>query len=84
MAGEESALVHWLNDNETMPQYRPKRPDVLHVGRAAALVVNAETTAQVGLIGHFGAAWFREIGTADQSRERLGLDLRRRGAPDGP
>jgi NADH:ubiquinone oxidoreductase subunit F (NADH-binding) len=63
VAGEESALVHWLNDNETMPQYRPKRPDVLHVGRAAALVVNAETTAQVGLIGHFGAAWFREIGT---------------------
>jgi NADH:ubiquinone oxidoreductase subunit F (NADH-binding) len=63
VAGEESALVHWLNDNETMPQYRPKRPDVLHVGRAAALVVNAETSAQVGLIGHFGAAWFREIGT---------------------
>jgi NADH:ubiquinone oxidoreductase subunit F (NADH-binding) len=63
VAGEESALVHWLNDNETMPQYRPKRPDVLHVGRAAALVVNAETSAQVGLIGHFGAAWFREVGT---------------------
>jgi NADH:ubiquinone oxidoreductase subunit F (NADH-binding) len=63
VAGEESALVHWLNDNETMPQYRPKRPDVLHVGRAPALVVNAETSAQVGLIGHFGAAWFREIGT---------------------
>ena len=63
VAGEESALVHWLNDNETMPQYRPKRPDVLHVGRAPALVINAETSAQVGLIGHFGAAWFREIGT---------------------
>jgi NADH:ubiquinone oxidoreductase subunit F (NADH-binding) len=63
VAGEESALVHWLNDNETMPQYRPKRPDVLYVGRAPALVVNAETSAQVGLIGHFGAAWFREIGT---------------------
>jgi NADH:ubiquinone oxidoreductase subunit F (NADH-binding) len=63
VAGEESALVHWLNDNETMPQYRPKRPDVLHVGRAPALVVNAETSAQVGLIGHFGADWFREIGT---------------------
>jgi NADH:ubiquinone oxidoreductase subunit F (NADH-binding) len=63
VAGEESALVHWLNDNETMPQYRPNRPDVLHVGRAPALVVNAETSAQVGLIGHFGAEWFREVGT---------------------
>ncbi|MEI6200284.1 MAG: hypothetical protein WCP83_10155, partial [Actinomycetota bacterium] len=23
VAGEESALVHWLNDNESLPQYRP-------------------------------------------------------------
>jgi NADH:ubiquinone oxidoreductase subunit F (NADH-binding) len=64
VAGEESALVHWLNDNETMPQYRPNRPNVLHVGRAPALVVNAETSAHVGLIGHFGAEWFREVGTS--------------------
>jgi NADH:ubiquinone oxidoreductase subunit F (NADH-binding) len=63
VAGEESALVHWLNDHETMPQYRPNRPNVLHVGRAPALVVNAETSAHVGLIGHFGAERFREIGT---------------------
>jgi NADH:ubiquinone oxidoreductase subunit F (NADH-binding) len=63
VAGEESALVHWLNDNETLPQYRPNRPNILHVGRAPALVVNAETSAHVGLIGHFGAEWFREIGT---------------------
>jgi len=63
VAGEESALVHWLNDNETMPQYRPHRPNVLHVGRDPALVVNAETCAHVGLIGRFGADWFRELGT---------------------
>jgi NADH:ubiquinone oxidoreductase subunit F (NADH-binding) len=63
VAGEESALVHWLNDNETMPQYRPSRPHVLHVGRSPALVVNAETSAHVGLIGRFGADWFRELGT---------------------
>jgi NADH:ubiquinone oxidoreductase subunit F (NADH-binding) len=63
VAGEESALVHWLNDNETMPQYRPQRPHVLRVGRAPALVVNAETCAHVGLIARFGAAWFRELGT---------------------
>jgi NADH:ubiquinone oxidoreductase subunit F (NADH-binding) len=63
VAGEESALVHWLNDNETMPQYRPQRPNVLHVGRSPALVVNAETCAHVGLINRFGALWFRELGT---------------------
>jgi len=63
VAGEESALVHWLNDNETMPQYRPQRPNVLHVGRSPALVVNAETCAHVALISRFGALWFRELGT---------------------
>ncbi len=63
VAGEESALVHWLNDNETMPQYRPNRPHVLHVGRSPALAVNAETSAHVGMIGRFGADWFRELGT---------------------
>jgi NADH:ubiquinone oxidoreductase subunit F (NADH-binding) len=63
VAGEESALVHWLNDNETMPQYRPQRPHVLHVGRSPALVMNAETCAHVALINRFGADWFRELGT---------------------
>jgi len=62
VAGEESALVHWLNDNETMPQYDHS------AARAArrslpALVVNAETCAHVGLINRFGAHWFRELGT---------------------
>jgi NADH:ubiquinone oxidoreductase subunit F (NADH-binding) len=65
VAGEESALVHWLNDNESMPQYRPTRPNILHVGRAPALVVNAETNAHVGLISRYGAQWFREVGTQE-------------------
>ena len=75
--------MHWLNDNETMPQYRPKRPDVLHVGRAAALVVNAETSAQVGTHRPLRRGVVPRDRYRDQSRERLGLDLRRRGAPDG-
>jgi NADH:ubiquinone oxidoreductase subunit F (NADH-binding) len=65
VAGEESALVHWLNDNESMPQYRPTRPNILHVSRAPALVVNAETNAHVGLISRYGAQWFREVGTQE-------------------
>jgi NADH:ubiquinone oxidoreductase subunit F (NADH-binding) len=64
VAGEESALVHWLNDNESLPQYRASKTDVLRVGRGPALVDNVETCAHVGLIGRFGAAWFRELGTA--------------------
>jgi len=63
VAGEESALMHWLNDHESLPQYRPQRPNVLEVAGHAALVENAETCANVGLIGRFGAAWFRGVGT---------------------
>lgn len=64
VAGEETALVHWLNDNESLPQYRSTRPSVLKMGRASALVDNAETCANVGLIGRYGARWFRGLGTA--------------------
>ena len=63
VAGEESALVHWLDDNESLPQYRPKKPQVLRIGRGAALVDNAETCAHVALIGRYGAEWFRALGT---------------------
>jgi NADH:ubiquinone oxidoreductase subunit F (NADH-binding) len=63
VAGEESALAHWLNDNESLPQYRAKRPTVLKVGHDPILVDNAETCANVGLIGRFGAQWYRGLGS---------------------
>jgi NADH:ubiquinone oxidoreductase subunit F (NADH-binding) len=65
VAGEESALVHWLDDNKSLPQYRPKRPHVLRIGHSPVLVDNAETCAHVGLIGRYGADWFRGVGTND-------------------
>lgn len=71
VAGEESALVHWLNDNESLPQYRSTRPAVLRIGRAPALVDNAETCANVGLIGRYGARWFRGLGTAQSPGSAL-------------
>ena len=63
VAGEESALVHWLDDNESLPQYRPGRPHIMRIGHSPVLLDNAETCAHVGLIGRFGADWFREVGT---------------------
>lgn len=66
VAGEESALVHWLDDHETLPQYRPTKPSILKIGRGAVLVDNAETHANVGLIARFGAEWFRQVGTPQQ------------------
>ena len=64
VAGEESALVHWLNDHQALPQYRPSRPSILRVAGAPTLVDNAETCAHVALIARHGATWFRAVGTA--------------------
>lgn len=66
VAGEESALVHWLDANETLPQYRPTRPAVLKIGRRGVLVDNAETHANIALIARYGADWFRSVGTSRQ------------------
>lgn len=66
VAGEESALVHWLDDGEALPQYRSTRPSVLRIGRRGVLVDNAETHANVALIARHGADWFRSVGTSRQ------------------
>ena len=66
VAGEESALVHWLDEGETLPQYRPHRPSLLTIGRRGVLVDNAETHANVALIARRGADWFRSVGTSRQ------------------
>jgi NADH:ubiquinone oxidoreductase subunit F (NADH-binding) len=71
VAGEESALVHWLDDNESLPQFRPTRPHVLRIGHAPVIVDNAETCANIGLIGRYGAAWFRGVGTANSPGSAL-------------
>jgi ferredoxin len=68
---KESALVHWLDDNETLPQYRPQRPHVLRIGRGPVLVDNAETHANVGLIARYGARWFASMGPASSPGSTL-------------
>lgn len=63
VAGEESALTHWLGEHESLPLYRPHRPSVPTVRQRPVLVDNAETCAHVGLIARYGAEWFRAVGT---------------------
>lgn len=62
VAGEESALVHWLDGGESRPLFRAGRPAVPRLGGRPALVDNAETLAQVALIARHGAEWFRSVG----------------------
>ncbi len=65
VAGEESALVSWLNGGPGAPAWRPDKRRPLTVGRGAALVHNAETLAHMALVARYGPAAFRASGPAD-------------------
>ncbi len=64
IAGEETALVQFLNGGPAKPTFTPPRPFERGVGGAPTLVQNAETLAHVALIARFGPGWFRRLGTA--------------------
>ncbi len=63
IAGEETALVNWLNGNDAKPTFTPPRPFERGVARRPTLVDNVETLAHVALIERFGAEWWRSTGT---------------------
>lgn len=71
VAGEESALVNWLNGGEAKPTFVPPRPFERGVGGCPTLVNNVETLANVALIARFGAGWFRSLGTGEDPGSAL-------------
>ncbi|MEA2623317.1 MAG: hypothetical protein QOH61_2227 [Chloroflexota bacterium] len=62
VAGESSAVVHFLNEGDARPTAVPPRPYVRGVGGRATLVQNVESLAHAALIGRFGAEWYRSAG----------------------
>jgi len=66
VAGEESALVHWLNGGPATPMVTPPRPSEVGVGRRRTLVDNVETVAHLAQIAQFGPEWFRGLGSPDE------------------
>ncbi len=79
VAGEESALVHWLNGGDAVPTGHRVRPFVRGVSGRPTSVNNAETLAHLAQIVTFGAPWFRGVGTADEPGTRLTTVM----GPDG-
>jgi NADH:ubiquinone oxidoreductase subunit F (NADH-binding) len=66
VAGEESALVHFLNGGPPLPTLVPPRPFERGVRGAPTLVQNVETLANIGLIARNGPEWFRRWGTPEE------------------
>ncbi len=64
VAGEERALVAFLNGRDAKPPGDRTRPFERGVDRRPTLVLNVETAAHVGQILQFGPGWFRQHGTA--------------------
>jgi NADH:ubiquinone oxidoreductase subunit F (NADH-binding) len=71
VAGQESAMVNYLNGGPAKPTFTPPLPFEQGVRRRPTLVNNAETLAHVALIARHGASWFRQLGTPSQPGSAL-------------
>jgi NADH:ubiquinone oxidoreductase subunit F (NADH-binding) len=71
VAGEETALVSWLNGKPAKPAFTPPRPFERGVAGRPTLVQNVETLACIALIARSGARSFRELGTHEEPGSML-------------
>jgi NADH:ubiquinone oxidoreductase subunit F (NADH-binding) len=71
VAGEESALIRFVDGGDAKPTMTPPRPDQRGVGGRPTLVNNVETLANIALIARFGAARWRRAGTPDDPGSAL-------------
>jgi NADH:ubiquinone oxidoreductase subunit F (NADH-binding) len=71
VAGEETAVLAHLEGRPARPRGTPPRPAQNGYRGRPTLVQNVETLAHIGLIARHGAAWFRELGTADRPGSTL-------------
>ena len=71
VAGEETALVQWLNGGPAKPAFVPPRPYERGVRGRPTLVQNVETLANIALIARYGPDWFRELGSESEPGSML-------------
>jgi len=71
VAGEASALVHWLNGGDARPTFSPHRQAERGVRGRPTLVDNVETLAHLALIARYRGEWWRSVGTAEDPGSAL-------------
>lgn len=64
VAGEETAVVRYLEGKSALPRFRPPLPFRQGWDGRPTLVQNVETLANVALLIRFGVEWFRRAGTS--------------------
>ncbi len=62
VAGEASAVVHYLNTTDARPTTTPPRMSEKGVYGQPTLVQNVESLAYAALIARFGDGWYRSTG----------------------
>jgi NADH:ubiquinone oxidoreductase subunit F (NADH-binding) len=62
VAGESTAVVHYVNSKDARPMTTPPRMSERGVRNRPTLVQNVESLAQAALIARYGPDWFREAG----------------------
>jgi NADH:ubiquinone oxidoreductase subunit F (NADH-binding) len=63
VAGQETALVSYLNGGPALPSFTPPLPFERGVGGRPTLVQNVETVAQAALVARHDAVWFSSAET---------------------
>jgi NADH:ubiquinone oxidoreductase subunit F (NADH-binding) len=71
VAGEETALVNFVNGGLAKPTFVPPRPFERGIAGRPTLIQNVETLAHLALIARHGPDWFRELGTSDEPGSTL-------------
>jgi NADH:ubiquinone oxidoreductase subunit F (NADH-binding) len=71
LSGEASAVVNAVASNTALPLDKRLRLSEAGLKGQPTLVLNVETLAHTALIARFGAAWFRDMGTAHDPGTRL-------------
>jgi NADH:ubiquinone oxidoreductase subunit F (NADH-binding) len=66
VAGEESALVNWIESERALPVFRPNKGTPLRIGKRPALLHNAETLAHIALIARSGPEEFLARGMLEE------------------
>jgi NADH:ubiquinone oxidoreductase subunit F (NADH-binding) len=62
VAGESTAVVHFVNRKDARPMTTPPRMSERGVRNRPTLVQNVESLAQAALVARYGPDWFREAG----------------------